>query len=217
MASIRSLQTQAKEPRHGVETLVPSRLPPRRPAGKPPPGRGRVRRPPGPGARWPRARRLPGPGPLLQPHLPDRQPDRSGRPGAAPAVGRADRGVGGLQPEHPVRRRQDPRAHAALSPGQARAGRARVAGGGAAAAPGRAGAHPAGGHRGLRRHRVRLAARPRGRRWHAAAPDAVGRDRLPARRRGGAGGAGRARGAVHRAEGGRDPGVPAQGSAGASS
>ena len=103
---------------------------------------------------------------------------------------------------------------AALPPGQARAGGARVAGGGAAAAPGRAGAHPPGGHRGLRRHRVRLAARPRRRRWHAVAPDAVGRDRLPARRRGGAGRAGRARGAVHRAEGGRDPGVPAQGSAG---
>ena len=98
--------------------------------------------------------------------------------------GHPDRDVGRLQHGHPVRRRQDALPDPALPSGRAtdrgpndwtgvqrildKAGR---------------GNRAQGGDGGVRRHRVRFHHRTRRRRRHADPQDALGRDRLSARRR----------------------------------
>ena len=52
--------------------------------------------------------------------LPDQRTDRRGRGGSSPAIRRENRDVGCLQHDYAVRRRQDPLADPAVSPGQQR-------------------------------------------------------------------------------------------------
>ena len=83
----------------------------------------RVRRPPRPRPGRAGARRLPEARAVLRPHVPDREPDGPRRAGVLRRLsGDQGRDLGRLQPDHPVRRRQDARADAALPPRQRRPG-----------------------------------------------------------------------------------------------
>ena len=103
-----------------AETLVRRRRIAGRPARQPPAGRLGVRHPPRPDPGRPCPQGLHRPAALLRPHLRHRQPARPGLAGAPAAVRHSGRDVGRVQHGHPVRRRQVALADGAVSPGPSR-------------------------------------------------------------------------------------------------